>query len=165
MIHLITLVFVFLSFFIPTRWKLPPETSLKVFIALISIYVIIYLTGRVSVALRKIDSNVARQTAKKYGFYFQFPNLACRISKLAAVLQIVLMISCLLSYNIISVVYTLIAYVICLNIRLACNPVFFAEEGRRKYHGKIESKVFMDRLTVLTYVYEIIYGRRPPLPK
>lgn len=164
MIHLILLALAAISFLIPSGWKLSPEFNFRIFLVFLAIFFIIYITG-ILASLRHIDSHTVFKITRRYGFYFQFPNASCFISKLAVIFQILLMINCLLAYNFVGVIISLLTYTLCVIIRLVCNPVFFAEEGIRKFYGKPESTDFINKLRILSYVYEHIYGREPPLPK
>lgn len=166
MTHIIAFVFCLLSFFIPTNWKILPDLTKNALVTVIIIYLFIHIIGRLSAALKDYDYDTLRTIARKYGFYFLFPKLSCRVSIICAIFQFIFIVGCLLSYNLLSSVYALLTYAICAVIRMKCNPVFFAREGLKKFGDNPKSRLFfMDKLFHITYVYEKIYDRELPLPE
>lgn len=162
MIHLIFILAVIVSLFIPTAWKLPQGVVTFAAVFWVALLLVVLGVGRCS-SFKRANSEDAAKFAKANGFYFLCPNFSCLVSLMAAKWQLVSIVACLLSQGWLAIGASVLMYLACAFLRPLCSPIFFAEEGLRKYHADPQGAAFFsNRLNLLKAVYYKIHGEGDP---
>jgi hypothetical protein len=162
MIYLLVAISIIVSVFIPSAWKIPPAITVCICVFWVTLLLFVLVIGKLS-NFKNIGFETAAKYAKRYGFYFLYPNLSCFVSKIAAKWQLVSIVFCMLAYNWLATGFSLLMFVSCIFLRLVCSPIFFAEEGLRKYHADPKGAAFFSsRLQMLKAVYYKIHGESDP---
>jgi|GEM_PF-2322290 len=145
---------------LPLYWFYPEITSVIVGLAWLLLFLVVFWTQRTA----KFESDLLTYdeeiVASKYVFYFRTPLTSMNISNGAAPWQVftivwVIYLGCIGLWWYLPI--TAAVFVICACLRITCHPLFFAQEGVRKFSGTPEEFEYREELYVLKEIHIKLY--------